>query len=714
MASLEWIFELMAERASVVHGQNEEAAYGGGGDIDCIVDGLDPNWPLRLGPAARLVNRLRYDVTGTSWFVSTAELTAAVDSLEDPEGIGKYGFKTGGIAGPPLVPPGAAAAYLALKRLRKKDLREGAWAQVAELAAADPDGFSAKLRESLPRSGGGLAEGVLEGRRPDASAANKARGELRRRRLGSPDRALRYAGLLSARASDRLFRPTGLYVLIAGPDGTGKSTIAEALIDDPFGFRRSLRTHWRPGLLPGSGAGDGDVTSPHEREPRGKAMSIAVALYHWADFVLGSVVIVAPARRRSTLIVAERGWWDLAVDSRRYRLDVPPGFVRFLGRFIAGPDLVLRLDGKPEVIASRKGEISLGEVERQLIAWDNIATAAGPTRAIDVGGTIDGSLGAASDAVRSATSVRTLRNLNAGWVAVPRASSARWWLPRGPRLVASAPFKLWSPMTRSGSLGWSAGRKLAGAGLLRLLPRAVPPVDVVDAIGPFLGRGENVAIARMNHPGRFLVLIVSADGSVRRIAKVVTDGDASPLAREADALEGIALRLPAPLLAPKLLERTERVLVTEAVVVRMRAHPEHLPAEVAEALGAFAHEGWVHGDFAPWNLLLSDSKWVLVDWESARQDNAPFHDLFHYLVQGHSLLGSPTSEQLLAGIVEGAGWIGQSVAAYSVGAQLDRSDALGALETYLIDSNPDVDLTTEDGARALPARERLLRSIRSR
>ena len=44
---------------------------------------------------------------------------------------------------------------------------------------------------------------------------------------------------------------TGLFVVLLGPDGCGKSTLAE-LLGDRFAttFRRIWRFHWRPGLLP--------------------------------------------------------------------------------------------------------------------------------------------------------------------------------------------------------------------------------------------------------------------------------------------------------------------------------------------------------------------------------------------------------------------------------------------------------------------------------
>ena len=715
VAGIEQILALIGRKTRVIHGSSEASGYGGGGDIDCVVEGLDGLWPLRLQSPARLVNRLRYDVTATSWFVESNGEGVSIDTLEDPDGIGKYGFSTGSVTGESLVDPGSAAAYLAIKRLRKRNLEAAAWVQVAKLATHDADGFRKKLSASLPRTAEAVEAVVLASTAPDRALAARALRDLRITRLHHPFRIARYTWLGAGRIAERLTYSTGLYVVLVGPDGTGKSTIAHALAADCFGFRRSRRLHWRPGILPGSrtgGPGGRDTTRPHDTKGRSRGRSVPIVLYHWADFLIGSLATIWPATRRSTLIVAERPWWDLGVDPLRYRLDVSPELVSKLGRILRKPDLVLNLAAPAATLVARKPEITLEATDRQLASWQTLAPALTRTESIDVTGTPEQSIAKVRSAIHAVAADQAFRNLGPGWVAVPNRRRPRWWVPRGPRLVARATFDSWTPMTRSGSSRWRAAGTLAGFGGLRALPRSTPPRDVIERVAPHLERGENVAIHRTNHRGRFIVLFVSPQGAVRRFAKVVTDGDAEPLDREAAALQNLALTLPAPLRAPELLERGEGVLVLEAVS-RRRDWDLRIESDVAQALGTFAGGGGTHGDFAPWNLIPADG-WVLVDWEEANTDGTQFEDMFHYLVQSCVLLGSPSEPEIIDGVLHERGWIGTALRAFSDASGHDLNEVGSAMTRYLEDSSLRLDRKAPGARAGLEVRARLARALEGR
>jgi RecA/RadA recombinase len=179
---------------------------------------------------------------------------------------------------------------------------------------------------------------------------------------------------------------SGGVIGVCGPDGVGKTTLCDALVSDVLAGREVLHVRF-PGLLPRRdpvkrrelrlGAG---VTLPEDPEafperaypPQySAAKSLAKTLYLFVDFWLGWVVNVAPLTRRGGWVVFERGWWDHAVDARRYRLR-SPRLVRGLGQLLPRWDLVLVLDAPADLIRARKPELPTEEIRRQSRSWREV------------------------------------------------------------------------------------------------------------------------------------------------------------------------------------------------------------------------------------------------------------------------------------------------------------------------------------------------------
>src|SRR5258706_15215769 len=119
------------------------------------------------------------------------------------------------------------------------------------------------------------------------------------------------------------------------------------------------------------------VTEPHRQSPRSTPGALAKLGVVLVDTLLGAATAWRPARRRGVVVV-ERGWFDMAVDPRRYRL--PLGFrrvVRWLGRTIPKADVVVILSGDPRAVHERKPEIGVAEVTRQIESWRVLGPRAG-------------------------------------------------------------------------------------------------------------------------------------------------------------------------------------------------------------------------------------------------------------------------------------------------------------------------------------------------
>ena len=167
----------------------------------------------------------------------------------------------------------------------------------------------------------------------------------------------------------------GRVLTVAGPDGTGKSTLCDALIHGLLRDRRVLRVHHRFGVLPARGGDQAAVTEPHRDEPYPAPLAAIKALALFADFWLGWLLRARPFVRRGGWVLLERGWWDLAVDPRRYRLRPGGRLVRVLGRLLPQSDVLLVLEGPPAALRARKQELPEAELERQVRAWHDVVPA---------------------------------------------------------------------------------------------------------------------------------------------------------------------------------------------------------------------------------------------------------------------------------------------------------------------------------------------------
>lgn len=691
-----------------------------GGDIDCAVEGIDHLWPLRAPPGWRLTQRRNYDMNSWFWVLDRDGSLIRFDTVEDPHGIGRYRFPTklatsdDGL----LAPASVRAAYFTVKRLRKSSRSADEWSLIRTLAAEDPTRYAATVRSLFGRRRGErICHAILAGDIP-IDERERALRALFLRRFSDPLAAVTAVAKGTRRWAGRLLRPTGMVVVLVGPDGTGKSTLVEELPRECDRlFLRFAHHHWRPGILPPLGrvarTEPGDPTKPHARAAHSKPVSIGVVFYYWLDFMIGARLRWRRVATRTGLVIVERGWWDIAVDPRRYRLDVPQGLLRTLGMMLPKPDLTVILDAPAEVLGTRKAELPTEELERQRLRWRSVLPRKHVRSIVDVTAGRDVVLGSVREAIVDLLEERALRRLGPGWISLPRAERARWTLPRGPRAAGAAGLDLYQPMTTRGRIGWKLARVTANAGAFGLIRRGAPPPRAVrDALRSHIPPRGTLAVARTNHPGRFVALIVGPDGTTHAVAKVVTpDGDRTRLANEARALANLGDHLPAPLRAPRVLHVDEGVLLLEAVRGRPRARPWLLPPEVAAALGSFAASTELryaaHGDCAPWNLIDTGSGWVLVDWEEARAGAPPFFDVFHHLVQSSILLGRPTRRQLLGALRDGSGWIGEATGAYAEAAGLADANFIDAFSEYLDWSAAMFDAATDEGARALAARAEL-------
>jgi thymidylate kinase len=166
-------------------------------------------------------------------------------------------------------------------------------------------------------------------------------------------------------------RPTVPWVAILGSDGSGKSSVINELVaryaECPYATVRVF--HWRPGLVQRRGGGTGPVTDPHGKPNRGRIGSAMSLLFLTVDWLVGYWGKLAGLRAKGAILAFDRMYLDLLVDPRRYRYGANSRLARACWRLLPKPDLVFFLDVAPEVLLSRKREVSHEELVRQRQAY---------------------------------------------------------------------------------------------------------------------------------------------------------------------------------------------------------------------------------------------------------------------------------------------------------------------------------------------------------
>lgn len=153
--------------------------------------------------------------------------------------------------------------------------------------------------------------------------------------------------------------PSGLLIACLGPEGSGRSSVIEQLNARPLApFAAAHIMDLRPHMMRPV------PVNPDSRIPRGRFGTLAKLMMFVADYWLGYWLQIRPKLVGSTLIVSNRYYDDILVDPRRYRIDRPHAFARWLLPWIPRPQLWLVFDVPSEVLQTRTREVAAEEAAR--------------------------------------------------------------------------------------------------------------------------------------------------------------------------------------------------------------------------------------------------------------------------------------------------------------------------------------------------------------
>ncbi len=182
-------------------------------------------------------------------------------------------------------------------------------------------------------------------------------------------------------------RKYGKSFSIMAPDGAGKTTFLNQLIQKlSFYYLRESELahvlHFRPEILPNLGAvgekagvmkQDKNFTTPHRAQPAGFLSSLVRITYYWCDYVIGWFIYTSKDIQYDRFTVFDRYSYDLLVDPRRTRLNLPDWIRRFYVRMMPHPRFTFYLDVEPDEIYRRKQELQPEEINRQVSEYRKLA-----------------------------------------------------------------------------------------------------------------------------------------------------------------------------------------------------------------------------------------------------------------------------------------------------------------------------------------------------
>lgn len=170
---------------------------------------------------------------------------------------------------------------------------------------------------------------------------------------------------------------TGFSVGFTGPDGSGKTTVIDQILERLAPVFRTAHKyyHFRPALFGNLGevahsAGlkkevDRDYSKPHRGGKTGALSSFARLLYYSIDYIIGYFVKVKSVTRITRVVIFDRYYTDIICDSRRSRIYLNYKFLYWFGKlFIPSLDYNILLTARSETILARKRELDEKGIRR--------------------------------------------------------------------------------------------------------------------------------------------------------------------------------------------------------------------------------------------------------------------------------------------------------------------------------------------------------------
>jgi thymidylate kinase len=177
---------------------------------------------------------------------------------------------------------------------------------------------------------------------------------------------------LDVAVMSRVSNGSGRFVVLVGPDGVGKTAVARALLAQHRG--PAAYFHFLPPLRGPLLRSLGPAAPPPPKAAPGgwRVLGWIRLLRNTARCWAGYLTTVRPALKRNWLVIGDRWLYGYVVQPYALKFHGPDWLARALMRLLPRPHLVVNLAAPPQVIRNRKQELTLSQIQQELLGWSSL------------------------------------------------------------------------------------------------------------------------------------------------------------------------------------------------------------------------------------------------------------------------------------------------------------------------------------------------------
>lgn len=167
----------------------------------------------------------------------------------------------------------------------------------------------------------------------------------------------------------------GAFIVVIGPDGTGKTTLARELVAAFGGPTRYF--HFRPPLREPFSDAPPDISEPSATKiparrpgdlPRGWLRIVRNAI----QCALGYWLRIRPVMRRGTMVIGDRWIFGYLTQPAPLRYYGPQWLARLIVRLLPRPSMTVNLTAPVPVLLARKQELTAEQLADELAACQSL------------------------------------------------------------------------------------------------------------------------------------------------------------------------------------------------------------------------------------------------------------------------------------------------------------------------------------------------------